>query len=128
MCKIYYTKMLSPMQTDQLWIIFVCILANYQSVVHVSVFVSQWLLFLCGIIFQGPAAERFLSGDESRIFWLSMVICEVLWFLFLLRTLFTFNLKWFVSTTLFSTHIWPPNLYILLFSGCCQKQADYCRG
>uniref|UniRef100_A0A665UEX6 Golgi apparatus membrane protein TVP23 homolog n=1 Tax=Echeneis naucrates TaxID=173247 RepID=A0A665UEX6_ECHNA len=34
------------------------------------------------------------SDSESRIFWLGLIICPVLWAIFVFSTLFSFNIKW----------------------------------
>ncbi|KAL4239486.1 Golgi apparatus membrane protein TVP23 B [Mactra antiquata] len=35
-----------------------------------------------------------VTALESRIFWLSLVLCQILWIVFLFGTIFTFKFKW----------------------------------
>lgn len=52
---------------------------------------SQW-------IFESRkgAARQLVTDTEARIFWLSLVICEIVWIVFFFVTLFTLNFKWFM--------------------------------
>ncbi|XP_064652477.1 Golgi apparatus membrane protein TVP23 homolog B-like isoform X2 [Lineus longissimus] len=52
---------------------------------------SQW-------IFESHkgAAKSLITNTESRIFWLSLVVCEVVWVVFFFGTVFTLNFKWFM--------------------------------
>ncbi|XP_013415914.1 Golgi apparatus membrane protein TVP23 homolog B [Lingula anatina] len=36
------------------------------------------------------------TAAESRIFWLSLVVCQVIWLVFFFGTLFTLKFKWFM--------------------------------
>lgn len=40
--------------------------------------------------------KKKVTVTESRIFWLSLVACQVLWIVFFFGTLFTLNFKWFM--------------------------------
>lgn len=40
------------------------------------------------------------SDAESRIFWLGLIVCPVLWVIFAFSTLFSFRIKWVVSSQL----------------------------
>ncbi|ELU05815.1 hypothetical protein CAPTEDRAFT_186713 [Capitella teleta] len=42
------------------------------------------------------AAKSLISGTESRIFWLSMVVCQLFWIVFFFATLFSLKFKWFM--------------------------------
>uniref|UniRef100_A0A665UE94 Golgi apparatus membrane protein TVP23 homolog n=1 Tax=Echeneis naucrates TaxID=173247 RepID=A0A665UE94_ECHNA len=46
-----------------------------------------WAYGICRCAQQG-------SDSESRIFWLGLIICPVLWAIFVFSTLFSFNIKW----------------------------------
>ena len=48
------------------------------------------------VFFQGKKAT--VTATESRIFWLSLVICQALWIVFFFGSIFTLNFKWTVST------------------------------
>jgi len=39
-----------------------------------------------------------ISAAESRVFWLSLVISELLWVFFMFATIFTFSFKWIMVT------------------------------
>ncbi|XP_074647982.1 Golgi apparatus membrane protein TVP23 homolog B-like [Tubulanus polymorphus] len=45
---------------------------------------------------KGAAAKTKVHVAEVRIFWLSLVICEVIWIVFFFGTIFTLNFKWFM--------------------------------
>lgn len=52
---------------------------------------SQW-------VFEARRANssNFISGAESRIFWLSLVVSQILWVVFFFATIFTLKFKWFM--------------------------------
>ena len=52
--------------------------------------------YTCTIFLQG-ASKNLITNTESRIFWLSLVVCQVFWIVFFFGTLFTLKFKWFVS-------------------------------
>ncbi|XP_019906396.1 Golgi apparatus membrane protein TVP23 homolog B isoform X1 [Esox lucius] len=39
-------------------------------------------------------SKKVATNSESRIFWLGLVVCPVLWVIFVFSTLFSFNFKW----------------------------------
>lgn len=45
---------------------------------------------------QGSGKQQ-ASDSESRIFWLGLIVCPVLWVIFAFSTLFSFKIKWMVS-------------------------------
>ncbi|XP_076450997.1 Golgi apparatus membrane protein TVP23 homolog B-like [Babylonia areolata] len=45
---------------------------------------------------KGTPGSRRISAAESRIFWLSMVVSQVLWVFFSIASLFRLNFKWFM--------------------------------
>lgn len=51
------------------------------------------------LLFQGSSKSK-ISEAESRIFWLSLVICQVLWVVFFFATLFRLDLKFLVSNSI----------------------------
>ncbi|KAK3089022.1 hypothetical protein FSP39_000190 [Pinctada imbricata] len=51
-----------------------------------------------------------VSAVESRIFWLSLVACEIIWIVFFFGTLFTFNFKW-LMVVIVGTLMNGANLY-----------------
>jgi hypothetical protein len=57
-------------------------------------FVRKNVLYL----FQG-AAKSVNTNSESRVFWLSLVVSEVFWVVFVFAALLTLSFKWFVSKT-----------------------------
>lgn len=38
-----------------------------------------------------------VSATEARLFWLSLIICQIIWIIFIFGTIFKLDLKWFVS-------------------------------
>ena len=50
-----------------------------------------------------------MTAAESRVFWLGLVICPVIWMFFLVAALFSLKFKWLVSEL----------LKIIFCSGCC---------
>ncbi|XP_030610806.1 Golgi apparatus membrane protein TVP23 homolog B isoform X2 [Archocentrus centrarchus] len=40
------------------------------------------------------AGKQQASDSESRIFWLGLIVCPVLWAIFVFSTLFSFKIKW----------------------------------
>ncbi|XP_019906397.1 Golgi apparatus membrane protein TVP23 homolog B isoform X2 [Esox lucius] len=42
-------------------------------------------------------SKKVATNSESRIFWLGLVVCPVLWVIFVFSTLFSFNFKWLVG-------------------------------
>jgi len=42
------------------------------------------------------------TDGESRVFWLSLVMTQVFWVVFVFAALFTLSFKWFVSALLLS--------------------------
>ena len=54
-------------------------------------------------------SQNTLSNTESRIFWLALVISQILWVVFFFATIFTLKFKWFVSVTFYKlclSHQW----------------------
>lgn len=45
---------------------------------------------------QGTGKQQ-ASDSESRIFWLGLIVCPVIWGIFAFSTLFSFKIKWMVS-------------------------------
>ncbi|KAL1450474.1 hypothetical protein WDU94_002838 [Cyamophila willieti] len=43
---------------------------------------------------QYESRKNRVNGTEARIFWTSLIVCQVMWCLFLLTSLFGFNFKW----------------------------------
>ena len=58
----------------------------------VFVFSGHWRMLL-----QGTPGSRKISAIESRIFWLSMLVSQILWVVFSFASLFRLNFKWLVS-------------------------------
>ncbi|KAM6905302.1 Golgi apparatus membrane protein TVP23 homolog B [Xenentodon cancila] len=50
------------------------------------------------------------SGAESRIFWLGLVVCPILWVIFLFSTIFSLNIKWLAVVIMGLVLQWA-NLY-----------------
>uniref|UniRef100_A0A3B4GR63 Golgi apparatus membrane protein TVP23 homolog n=1 Tax=Pundamilia nyererei TaxID=303518 RepID=A0A3B4GR63_9CICH len=50
------------------------------------------------------------SSAESRVFWLGLLVCPIFWILFVLSTVFSFNIKWLVVVILGLVLQWA-NLY-----------------
>lgn len=42
------------------------------------------------------------SDSESRMFWLGLIVCPVLWVVFAFSVLFSFKVKWLVSYQLWT--------------------------
>ncbi|KAK7507742.1 hypothetical protein BaRGS_00000707 [Batillaria attramentaria] len=45
---------------------------------------------------KGTPGSRKISAVEVRIFWLSMVVCQILWIVFSFAALFRLSFKWFM--------------------------------
>uniref|UniRef100_A0A8D8ZLH0 Golgi apparatus membrane protein TVP23 homolog n=1 Tax=Cacopsylla melanoneura TaxID=428564 RepID=A0A8D8ZLH0_9HEMI len=43
---------------------------------------------------QFESRKNRVNGTEAKIFWTSLIVCQVMWCLFLLTSLFGFNFKW----------------------------------
>uniref|UniRef100_A0A8C5HP68 Golgi apparatus membrane protein TVP23 homolog n=1 Tax=Gouania willdenowi TaxID=441366 RepID=A0A8C5HP68_GOUWI len=54
--------------------------------------------------------EKQASASESRIFWLGLIICPVLWVIFCFSTLFSFKIKW-VPVVMMGVVLQGANLY-----------------
>ncbi|XP_061087590.1 Golgi apparatus membrane protein TVP23 homolog B-like isoform X1 [Conger conger] len=50
------------------------------------------------------------SGSESRIFWLGLVVCPIIWVLFAFSTLFSFKIKW-LAVVIMGVVLQGANLY-----------------
>jgi len=50
------------------------------------------------------AAKNVNTSGESRIFWLSLVVSQVFWVVFVFAALITLSFKWFVSDSSFVSH------------------------
>lgn len=50
------------------------------------------------------------SNSESRIFWLGLIVCPVLWVIFAFSTLFSFKIKW-VPVVIMGVVLQGANLY-----------------
>jgi len=57
------------------------------------------------ICFVKGAAKNINTDGESRIFWLSLVVAEVFWVVFVFAALITLSFKWFVSDRFLLLHI-----------------------
>lgn len=56
------------------------------------------------------AGKQQSSNSESRIFWLGLIICPVLWVIFAFSTLFSFKIKW-VPVVIMGVVLQGANLY-----------------
>ncbi|XP_061561283.1 Golgi apparatus membrane protein TVP23 homolog B isoform X1 [Phycodurus eques] len=54
--------------------------------------------------------KRQISDSESRIFWLGLIVCPLVWVLFAFSTLFQFNIKW-LPVVLMGLVLQGANLY-----------------
>ena len=63
-----------------------------------------YILYNCAVLFKG-AAKSVNTDGESRIFWLSLVVSEVFWVMFVFAALITLSFKWFVSDHVLSLSI-----------------------
>ncbi|XP_051774939.1 Golgi apparatus membrane protein TVP23 homolog B isoform X2 [Erpetoichthys calabaricus] len=50
------------------------------------------------------------SSAESRIFWLGLVVCPIIWVVFAFSTLFSFNIKW-LAVVVMGVVLQGANLY-----------------
>lgn len=46
-----------------------------------------------------------VSATEARLFWLSLIICQIIWIIFIFGTIFKLDLKWFVSIQCTLLHV-----------------------
>ncbi|XP_067100654.1 Golgi apparatus membrane protein TVP23 homolog B [Osmerus mordax] len=58
---------------------------------------------------KGPA-KQLGSDSESRIFWLGLVVCPVLWVIFVFSALFSFKIKW-LAVVIMGLVLQGANLY-----------------
>ncbi|KAB5554056.1 hypothetical protein PHYPO_G00045700 [Pangasianodon hypophthalmus] len=55
-------------------------------------------------------SRKIVSSSESRIFWLGLIVCPILWVLFVFSSLFSFNIKWLAVVIMGVVLQWA-NLY-----------------
>lgn len=56
------------------------------------------LVTAISLLFQVPAQGGKSSSEaESRIFWLGLITCPMIWVIFAFSALFSFRVKWLVS-------------------------------
>ncbi|XP_034563928.1 Golgi apparatus membrane protein TVP23 homolog B [Notolabrus celidotus] len=58
----------------------------------------------------GKQQQQQSSDSESRIFWLGLIICPVIWVIFAFSTLFSFEIKW-VPVVIMGVVLQGANLY-----------------
>jgi len=56
------------------------------------------------ILYVSQQNDKSVTTAESRVFWLGLVICPLIWMLFLVAALFSLKFKWLVS--LFLLLLW----------------------
>jgi len=67
---------------------------------RVQIFVSSLYVHVLYIVIAyvtKGAAKSVNTNGESRVFWLSLVVAEVFWVVFVFAALITLSFKWFVS-------------------------------
>ena len=64
---------------------------------HVSWCLWNWCFILLHVCDVKGAAKIVNTSAESRVFWLSLVVCQVFWAVFVFAAVITFSLKWLVS-------------------------------
>ncbi|KAM9457015.1 Golgi apparatus membrane protein TVP23 homolog B [Clarias gariepinus] len=55
-------------------------------------------------------SKKIVSSSESRIFWLGLIVCPILWVIFVFSTLFSFKIKW-LAVVLMGVVLQWANLY-----------------
>ncbi|KAF5902656.1 Golgi apparatus membrane protein TVP23 B-like [Clarias magur] len=55
-------------------------------------------------------SRKIVSSSESRIFWLGLIVCPILWVIFVFFTLFSFEIKW-LAVVLMGVVLQWANLY-----------------
>ncbi|MCJ8739440.1 hypothetical protein PDJAM_G00047200 [Pangasius djambal] len=55
-------------------------------------------------------SRKIVSSSESRIFWLGLIVCPILWVFFVFSTLFSFKIKWLAVVIMGVVLQWA-NLY-----------------
>ncbi|XP_030063945.1 Golgi apparatus membrane protein TVP23 homolog B [Microcaecilia unicolor] len=68
---------------------------------------SQWIYESRKASTQG---KRATSGAESRIFWLGLIICPIIWVILAFSALFSFKLKW-LAVVILGVVLQGANLY-----------------
>ncbi|MBN3272049.1 TV23B protein, partial [Polyodon spathula] len=68
---------------------------------------SHWIFEARKPSTRGKAAS---SDSESRIFWLGLVICPIIWVIFVFSTLFSFKIKW-LAVVIMGVVLQSANLY-----------------
>lgn len=66
--------------------------------------------------------DKNVTTVESRLFWLGLVICPLIWMFFLVAALFSLKFKWLVSIKS-SCFL---NSYVLLYNGLVSHYDFYC--
>ncbi|XP_030646077.1 Golgi apparatus membrane protein TVP23 homolog B [Chanos chanos] len=56
------------------------------------------------------SSKHVVSNSESRIFWLGLIVCPILWVFFVFTTLFSFKIKWLAVVIMGMALQWA-NLY-----------------
>ncbi|XP_054454746.1 Golgi apparatus membrane protein TVP23 homolog B [Anoplopoma fimbria] len=61
-------------------------------------------------VFESRKGKKQASDSESRIFWIGLIVCPVLWVVFAFSTLFSFKIKW-VPVVIMGVVLQGANLY-----------------
>ncbi|XP_023676212.1 Golgi apparatus membrane protein TVP23 homolog B [Paramormyrops kingsleyae] len=61
-------------------------------------------------VFESRKDKKASSDSEARIFWLGLVVCPVIWVIFVFSTLFSFKIKW-LAVVIMGVVLQGANLY-----------------
>ncbi|XP_048411143.1 Golgi apparatus membrane protein TVP23 homolog B isoform X2 [Stegostoma tigrinum] len=92
--------------------IVVYLLCEFLSNSFIACFVTIILLLSCDFWTVKPSSQgkRVSSEAESKIFWLGLIICPILWVIFVFSTFFSFKLKW-LAVVIMGVALQGSNLY-----------------
>ncbi|XP_048843196.1 Golgi apparatus membrane protein TVP23 homolog B [Brienomyrus brachyistius] len=61
-------------------------------------------------VFESRKDKKASSDSEARIFWLGLVVCPIIWVIFVFSTLFSFKIKW-LAVVIMGVVLQGANLY-----------------
>ncbi|MBN3314181.1 TV23B protein, partial [Atractosteus spatula] len=61
-------------------------------------------------VFESRKGKKPSSDAESRIFWLALIVCPIIWVIFAFSTLFSFKIKW-LAVVIMGVVLQGANLY-----------------
>ncbi|XP_024141435.1 Golgi apparatus membrane protein TVP23 homolog B isoform X2 [Oryzias melastigma] len=90
--------------------ILVYLLCELISSSFIACMVTIILLLSCDFWTVKGSGKQQVSNSDSRIFWLGLIICPIIWVLFAFSTLFSFRIKW-MPVVIMAVVLQGANLY-----------------